>query len=121
MSNTLAIGSIVRIVSPHNFYNGRLAIIIGHVQFATSELDCYWVRITGTRVTCLERANELRAIDATWPCFARLSNKARDYIYCAHMRCGMRDVLKAPRWRGNDRLRYVRRAVRWSITETANW
>jgi len=117
MSNTLAIGSIVRIVSPHNFYNGRLAIIIGHVQFATSELDCYWVRITGTRVTCLERANELRA----WPHRSRLSNKAREVLYFAHMRCGMRDVLKAPRWRGNDRLRYVRRAVRWSITETANW
>jgi hypothetical protein len=62
-SATLTVGSIVRITSEHNFYNGRLAVIIGHVQFAMSELDCYWVRITDTQVTCLERANELRLID----------------------------------------------------------
>jgi len=58
----MQVGSLVKIVNPINFYAGRMARIDRIVKI-NSELICYWVRICGTNITCLERANELQLID----------------------------------------------------------
>ena len=58
----MQVGSLVKIINPINFYFGRMAMIDKVVPINMYTV-CYWVRICGTSITCLERANELELVD----------------------------------------------------------